>query len=638
MMPLKQWLKPPRSLLVILFLLTLVSVSALGWFGWKLANQDRMVEAQRNQELLEQTADRATAALRRTLAETGERLGGFLAGQPSDAPDDGLLLLMTDTAIVASPPQRLLYRPFPAPLPEASSDTFAAAEALEFQQHQPKQAAERYDELATSHNRAVQAGALLRLARVLRNSGQVDQSRQRYAQLAEMTGVNVAGAPADLVARTALCELDSRKSDAAALARDVLRGRWHLTRGQFEYYQAETARLAGVDSAPPADAVALTEAVGQLWRDRQRDQDLRGQRTVWAGGRPYFLMWRGGKERRAVLLTGTETVLKQVFAGEQTFSGGQAFCAAVDNDGRVVAGRKDAAARAAVRTAAEYQLPWTLYVTGMRAAKQAGLPARQWYLMMGTAVMVLFLIAGTYFIARAIRREMEVARMQSEFVSAVSHEFRSPLTSMRQLSEILALGRVPGEERRQVYYETLVRETVRLQRLVEALLNFGRMEAGARQYRFEDLDAAALVHRVAAEFEPQVAGTGRHIELRGSDDQCHIEADPEAMSVALRNLLDNALKYSPDQPTVWVEWGMHRECVAIRVRDKGIGVQVSERKAIFRKFVRGSAASLGNVKGSGVGLAMVRHIVMAHGGEVTVESEPGQGSTFTLFLPATGKA
>jgi signal transduction histidine kinase len=638
MMPLKEWLKPPRSLLVILFLLTLVSVSALGWFGWKLANQDRMVEAQRNQELLEQTADRATATLRRSLAETGERLGGFLAGQPGDAPEDGLLLLMTDSAIVAAPAQRLLYRPFPAPLPEASSDTFAAAESLEFQQRQPKQAAERYEELAASHNRAVEAGALLRLARVLRNSGQIEQSRQRYAQLAEMAGVNVAGAPADLVARTALCELAGRKSDAESLARDVLRGRWHLTRGQFEYYQSETARLAGVDTEPPADVIALTEAVGQIWRDRQRDPDVRGQRTVWAGGRPYFLMWRGGKDRRAVLLTGTESVLKQVFAGEQAFSGGQAYCAAVDNDGRVVAGRKDAAARTAVRTAAEYQLPWTLYVTGMRAAKQAGLPARQWYLMMGTAVMVLFLIAGTYFIARAIRREMEVARMQSEFVSAVSHEFRSPLTSMRQLSEILALGRTPSEDRRQVYYETLVRETVRLQRLVEALLNFGRMEAGARQYRFEDLDAAALVHRVAAEFEPQVAGAGRHIELRGAEEQCHIEADPEAMSVALRNLLDNALKYSPNQPTVWVEWGMHRECVAIRVRDKGIGVQVSERKAIFRKFVRGSAASLGNVKGSGVGLAMVRHIVMAHGGEVTVESEPGEGSTFTLFLPATGKA
>jgi signal transduction histidine kinase len=228
--------------------------------------------------------------------------------------------------------------------------------------------------------------------------------------------------------------------------------------------------------------------------------------------------------------------------------------------------------------------------------------------------------------------------MQSEFVSAVSHEFRSPLTSMRQLSEMLLLGRVPQEGRREIYYQTLVRETSRLQRLVEALLNFGRMEAGARQYHFEELDAAHLVYRVVSEFEPQLATVGRHIELQGTEQGCRIEADPEAMSVALRNLVDNALKYSWDKPAVWVEWGKENERVAIRVRDRGAGIAPAEMKAIFRKFVRGSAAAAGNVKGSGVGLAMVRHIVAAHGGEIVVESEPGEGSTFTMLLRAVDRA
>ena len=637
MAPLKEWLKPPRSLLTILFLLTLVSVSALGWFGWKLYNQDRLVEAQRTQDLLEQTADRASEAMRRSLAETGERLGSWLAGEPFDPPPDGLLLFLTAGGMSAAPSGRLLYQPNPSSDPEAPADLFAVAEAREFHYQEPLLAAGQYEELAASRNRAVAAGALLRLSRVLRQSGKIDQSRDRYAQLAEMTGVKVAGAPADLVARKALCELSGNKNDARALSRDLLSGHWHLTRGQFSYYWSEAERLAGETVQPPAEAIAFTEAAGQIWLDRQRDPDVRGQRTVWQGSRPYFVMWRGAADRRAVLLTGPESVLKQAFAGDPAFAG-QAVLAAVDNDGRTVAGRKDGSGRAAVRAAAENQLPWTLYVTGIQGLKEAGVLARQRYLMLGTLVMVLFLIAGTYFIARAIRREMEVSRMQSEFVSAVSHEFRSPLTSMRQLSEIMALGRIPNEERRQVYYETLVRETVRLQRLVEALLNFGRMEAGARQYRFEELDTAALIRRVTSEFESQVAAQGRHIELTEPPVDCRIEADPEAMSVALRNLLDNALKYSPNQPTVWVEWGVDRECVAIRVRDRGLGVQVSERKAIFRKFVRGSAATAGNVKGSGVGLAMVRHIVSAHGGEVTVDSEPGQGSTFTLLLPAMGKA
>jgi signal transduction histidine kinase len=242
-------------------------------------------------------------------------------------------------------------------------------------------------------------------------------------------------------------------------------------------------------------------------------------------------------------------------------------------------------------------------------------------------------VAGAYFIARAIRGDLAVARMQSDFVSAVSHEFRSPLTSIRQLSEILALGRVPNEDRRHVYYEMLVSETKRLQRLVEALLNFGRMEAGVRQYRFEPLDTAALVSRVAAEFEMQIAGSGRHIELDGLEGRCTIDADPEAISVALRNLVDNALKYAPDCPTVQVQWRIEKSHVAIRVRDRGPGIPASEKRAIFRKFVRGSTAEAANVKGSGVGLAMVRHIVAAHGGDVTLASEPGSGSVFTILLP-----
>jgi signal transduction histidine kinase len=162
------------------------------------------------------------------------------------------------------------------------------------------------------------------------------------------------------------------------------------------------------------------------------------------------------------------------------------------------------------------------------------------------------------------------------------------------------------------------------------------MEAGARQYRFEPMDAASVVRQVVAEFEPQIAASGRQIEVKGAEYRCRIEADPEALSLALRNLVDNALKYSPNQPTVWVEWEAEDDRVAIRVRDIGAGIAPSERKTIFEKFVRGSAAQAGNVKGTGVGLAMVHRIVAAHGGEIQVASEPGQGSTFTVLLPGSG--
>ncbi len=307
--------------------------------------------------------------------------------------------------------------------------------------------------------------------------------------------------------------------------------------------------------------------------------------------------------------------------------------ALLDNDGRIVAGEKDPAAHGAIRTAGDGELPWTLLVTDAQPLTAAGRIAQQRFLILSIVVMVSFLVLGTYFIARAIRRESETARMQSDFVSAMSHEFRTPLTAVRHLSELLVDGRVPSEERRSLYYATLLRESSRLERLVEGLLNFGRMEAGARQYRFEELDAANLVERVVGEFAPQLEAQGRKIELAGSDARLKIEADPEAIGVALRNLVDNAIKYSPGEPTVWVDWRLVRNQVAIRVRDHGPGIPDSERKRIFRRFVRGSAAAATNAKGSGVGLAMVRHIVMAHGGEITVESSPGEGSVFTMLLP-----
>jgi signal transduction histidine kinase len=635
MTPLHEWLKPPRSLLLYLFVLTLVSVSALAVFGWRLLTQERMVETQRIEERLEQAADRITATLRGTLAETGERVA---APRWDPRGEEGLLLQVGANSLAALPRERLLYWPVAAPQAEAPAAAFAEGERAEFLENDPRKAADAYRRMTASPDAALRAGALVRLARVYRKAGD-PRAAETYTALAAISGAKTAGVSAELVALHALAEISGRREDGARLLNGLRAARWQLTRGQFEYYWGEAARLAREHAAPPAEALALSDAVEQIWNERDRENGARGQRTIWVDGFPFLLIWRetGGAPagRRAIFIARPETILKQVFAGDPV------VVAAADSEGRVVAGRKESVSsafgRAVVRTAAESQLPWTIYVAAGAGSSDPGTEARRRFLMLATTIMVLFLIAGTYFVARAIRREAEVSRMQSEFVSAVSHEFRSPLTSMRQLSEMLALGRVPQESRREVYYQTLVRETARLQRLVEALLNFGRMEAGARQYHFEELDAASLVHRVVSEFDQQLSSAGRHIELKGAENGCRIEADPEAMSVALRNLVDNALKYSWDQPAVWVEWEKENERVAIRVRDHGAGIAPAEMKAIFRKFVRGSAAAAGNVKGSGVGLAMVRHIVAAHGGEIRVKSKPGEGSTFTVLLRAVDR-
>jgi signal transduction histidine kinase len=234
---------------------------------------------------------------------------------------------------------------------------------------------------------------------------------------------------------------------------------------------------------------------------------------------------------------------------------------------------------------------------------------------------------------RGVSRELAVARLQSDFVAAVSHEFRTPLTSLKQLAELLSSGRVASDERRARYYEVMERETGRLHRLVEGLLDFGRMEAGALEFSWERVTPSDLVRRVVTEFETELGESGYHVELSADATAPPVRADSEALGRAVWNLLDNAVKYSPDRKTVWVDVSQDDGRLAIAVRDQGVGIPAVEREMVFQKFIRGTSSNGSGIKGTGIGLAMVKHIVEAHGGEVRVESEVGQGSTFTILIP-----
>jgi signal transduction histidine kinase len=631
-MPLREWLKPPRSLLLVLYLSTLIAVSSLIWFGLRLLQQEQAVAEEHRQEQFEREADRVAASMRLSLAEARERLSVWAITPPrEDEPRQGVLLSLKRDSVSAFPEGRLIYWPVPQSDKEAPASAFAQGERLEFIDQQEDRAAKWYRALADSHvSSAIRAGALLRLGRVLRNSGQKRERSLVYERLAAFGESTVAGVPADLVARHELCELLGRAGEAESLKKDLLLGRWHLSRGQFQFYWAEATRLSGHDDPLPLDRVALADAAADAWSDTRNDPAVRGERTLWMDGRAFLEMWQLGPEGRSMMVVPIGSTLEQLSRSDEV------YWAVEDVQGRILAGRRDGVGRAAVRTAAEGQLPWTLYVTGLRSPGDKSLLIGRRFVLAAVVILVLCVLAGSYFIARAIQKEMAVAQLQANFVSAVSHEFRSPLTSIRQLSEILAQGRA-SDARRQIYYETLVGETNRLQRLVETLLDFGRMEAGARRYQFQKLEAADLARQVRAEFEPQIAASGRHIELKGPLEQCAMQADRDALAVALRNLVDNALKYSPNCPGVWVEWGRENGFVAISVRDQGEGIPASERKAIFQKFFRGSAAAAGKVKGTGVGLAIARQIVVAHSGEIKVISEPGQGSTFTLLLPVSEK-
>jgi two-component system phosphate regulon sensor histidine kinase PhoR len=251
-------------------------------------------------------------------------------------------------------------------------------------------------------------------------------------------------------------------------------------------------------------------------------------------------------------------------------------------------------------------------------------------------LMLLVVGASGYFVVKAVNRELRVARLQSDFVAAVSHEFRTPLTAMCHLTELLEEGQTaPG--RLAQYHHVLARESRRLHAMVESLLDFGRIEAGRRTYDLADIDATLFVADTVREFREQRADDASRVHVTG-----HAESDPSrlmirvdrsALAVVLRNLLDNAIKYSPAAGRVVVSVRHAGAFVGISVDDEGPGIAKGEAQEIFRKFTRGAAARTMNVKGTGIGLTLAAEIVRAHGGRLEVHSEPGRGSRFTTFLP-----
>ncbi|PYQ23443.1 MAG: two-component sensor histidine kinase [Acidobacteria bacterium] len=245
----------------------------------------------------------------------------------------------------------------------------------------------------------------------------------------------------------------------------------------------------------------------------------------------------------------------------------------------------------------------------------------------------IMLGAGLYLVYSNVRRELHLSRLKSDFVANVSHELKTPLALIRLFAETLELGRVPSEDKARQYYQVINKESQRLTQLINNILDFSRIEAGRKEYRFAPTDVGRIVSDVLEAYRFQIEQQGFVLEVRVADDLPEVEADKEALAQAVLNLVNNAIKYSRDEK--YLRLDLHREGdkVLLSVTDRGIGVAKGEQKKIFEKFYRAEDSLVHETKGSGLGLALVQHIMQAHGGSVEVESAPGKGSTFTLVLP-----
>jgi two-component system phosphate regulon sensor histidine kinase PhoR len=249
--------------------------------------------------------------------------------------------------------------------------------------------------------------------------------------------------------------------------------------------------------------------------------------------------------------------------------------------------------------------------------------------------LLIVLIFGLILIIKTVSHEMDILKIKSDFVSSVSHEFKTPLTSIQALTERLREGKVKDHKKMQQYYSVISQDTEKLSRLVGNILNLSKIEDGKFSYEFEDTDLSQWLPQIIDNFKNE--NLQREVKIRTNIPTkiLSIKIDKNAIAQAIYNLLDNAVKFSAKNENIEVLVKQEIEDLVIQIKDRGIGIPRNECDKIFDKFYQGDKAMKYSSTGTGLGLTLVKHTAEAHGGKISVQSEEGQGSTFSLILPIT---
>ena len=631
-------------------LAALLPAIALVWLGFTVVSRDRASEHQRRQTERGRAADAGVTALARTVASFQQQLDAFTAAPAiadSATLPDAVFIEFSPTGVTSRAGIRLPYYPVGPEYKSNLIQAFAEADAREFSRGDTASAIDLVQKHTDSDRPEIQAGAWLRLGRLYRKAGDRDRALEAFGKLAALEEQLVDGLPAGYVGSAAraliLADIertDTLRREAEGFRHRLVNGAWMLTPAQYTHAMQQVEGWLGAASPPLADDVAaLCVALDEVWRDFREQPADSGKairpRAVGRGRQSVLILTVAGSQRMTAMLVGAATLdaawrRNRALTGMPTTTD---FVVTDPNEEPVAAGSNERAAASTIRTSAVTTLPWN--VTALHRGEPSDIPLSITgrLLIAGIGLMFVVVLAGVFAINRAVAREMRVVRLQSEFVDAVSHEFRSPLTTIRQLSELLASDRVASDDRRHQFYATILSESQRMNRMVENLLDFAKLESGRLSYRRDPIDVRALIGDVTTDVGQSSAASAFQFELDAEANLPQVLGDRDALAHVFRNLLDNAVKYSRDSRTVWVRIRSHARDVAVQVKDAGLGIPKQEQHDIFQKFVRGADATAARISGTGVGLALARQIVEAHGGTIDVESSPGQGSTFTVTLP-----
>jgi two-component system phosphate regulon sensor histidine kinase PhoR len=259
-------------------------------------------------------------------------------------------------------------------------------------------------------------------------------------------------------------------------------------------------------------------------------------------------------------------------------------------------------------------------------------PQPQLLLSLWLLVVVGLTSAAGYAAWRDTQREVRIAEMRSQFVASVSHELKTPLTSIRMFAELL--GMHATDERTQAeYLDTIVNESERLTRLLNNVLDFSRIDHGQKRYSMSPTHLDEVVNSVIRVMNYPLTAQGFALHVDVDPTLPAIAADRDAIIQALLNLMTNAMKYSGKERTIELRLGRKGEDVLLQVTDRGIGIPTHEQPRVFEKFYRANVPENQAISGTGLGLALVAHIVSGHRGSINVDSRLGAGTTVTIRLP-----
>jgi len=250
-------------------------------------------------------------------------------------------------------------------------------------------------------------------------------------------------------------------------------------------------------------------------------------------------------------------------------------------------------------------------------------------------LIALLMVLGFVFTIYTLNVELRLNKMKSEFISNVSHELKSPLTSIRMMTEMLHQNRVQTEERKSAYYSAMLEESEHLSHLIDNILDFSRMDDDRKKYDFIDLDMNELLLKFLESTRERLPEPDFDIRYTSPDYIPVIRGDKNAILQVFYNLVDNAIKFSGTSKQIDISLVSKNDELQLCVKDYGIGISGKDQEKIFERFYRGDEPQRLGIRGTGIGLTIVKKIVEDHGGHLSVESRPGEGSIFTVRIPVS---